>query len=1474
MRGRFGKYVRQTWTGWGIGLLLVAGVHVASAASGTIPNLTYSSTQLFKRISGRITYRHLNQPSVYNGYIVLAGNGIHEVWEISNPYSPVWKQTLMSPHRFGEAESHQVTYSRTANGTCYMATISGRGIDIWNMTVTENPTLVSSLILPNINYGDVAGGIWGVSWHGNYIYAGATVYGIYVIDVSNPAQPQHVKTLSQSNLGGVSAGPLFAMGNLLVVTTPKLSAGVATVDISNPTDPKLLDSVNGGAESYIGGFYGGNAYLITPLRTYDVTTDPRNINLLGTFTVPASEYMSFADNHLFLGGLRGGTEGIYKYSITNPASPNLIGRHVGRNSAWDDQFSCPMGNLMIVADDQLVNNEYVGAVLAVHDVNPDTKPPSVMKVFPAHGVNNQPLTTRITLSMSEWPEFATVNPTSFFVRPVGGQPIAGTWSCTYTLLSFGPSEPLLPNTTYEIVLPAGGVRDFVGNAVATQFVSSFQTDSGIIGFPGDLQISPVPPTPLGSATLFSLASATIPGMNYAWDFGDGFTNTGASLSHTYTAPGRYSVTLRATQSNALYEAELAALAGGLTTGTEHKGYTGGGYADYPAATGAGVYIRWNVTLQSAENASLSFRYANGSTTNRPLQLVVNGGLPVTVPFNATATWSNYASVVLTNVALVAGTNTIELRANAGSAGSNVDSLTLLFPNTQPVAKSFNLIVHRPLTSPLATHSQPMAIDAIRDRLWVANPDNDTVTAVDVAGLAKIGEYAVGDQPETLALAFDGTLWVANHGSATISVLSSNGSPVTTISLPRASQPYGLVFSPNGSNAFVALEGLGRVLKLNPVTRAITGTFDVPSDSNGLRPKVRGVAVSGDGSRLYISRFVSPDTQGQVFEVNAATMTLTRTIALAHDPGPDTPVSGRGIPNYLSAIAISPDGTRLWCPSKKDNIQRGVLRDGNELTHDFSVRAISSSINLSNGLEVLSERVDFDNRDRAHAVSFSTLGDLAFVTMPGNHHVQVVNTYDGAQVTQMPVEKTPTGVLFDSVNQRLYVLNFLSRSLSVFDVADLVNAVENTTTPLGSPISLVAVETLATNVLAGKQLFYDASSTRLNLEGYMSCASCHLDGGQDGRVWDFTGSGEGLRNTIDLRGKAGMAHGRLHWSANFDEVHDFEGQIRDFGSGEGLMGNERFNQGTRSLPLGSPKAGHSADLDALAAYVASLGTAPASPYRENNGALTADAVLGKQIFNQLNCFACHGGEHFTDSNIGGFHDVGTIKPSSGNRLGGPLTGIDTPTLRSIWATAPYLHDGSAPTLYAVFSNVPPSSPHSVTNVLTPAQVAQVVAYLNQIDGDEPMALAVTHVDTPTFANFMTNYPTAVEDGPLDDPDGDGHVNVFEFASGGSSPVIADDASQLLAVTAAPEGTNTGYVCFTYLRKTGGYWENGCYRVGDIEYRHEAAVDIRLWTQAVEEITNPVGLAAPPAGYEWITYRISTVPPYDVLGFGRLNVNMSF
>ena len=156
-----------------------------------------------------------------------------------------------------------------------------------------------------------------------------------------------------------------------------------------------------------------------------------------------------------------------------------------------------------------------------------------------------------------------------------------------------------------------------------------------------------------------------------------------------------------------------------------------------------------------------------------------------------------------------------------------------------------------------------------------------------------------------------------------------------------------------------------------------------------------------------------------------------------------------------------------------------------------------------------------------------------------------------------------------------------------------------------------------------------------------------------------------------------------------------------------MDDAAFNLGTRSDPLGDPKGRLNPDLDALAAFVTRLNHFPRSPYRNRDGTLSPSAVRGKAIFMTLDCTHCHAGSAMIDSQL---HDVGTLKGTSGRRSGQPLTGIDTQTLRGIWATAPYLHDGSARTLIEVISN----SAHGNASGLSQSNKDDLVSYLNQID----------------------------------------------------------------------------------------------------------------------------------------------------------------
>lgn len=663
------------------------------------------------------------------------------------------------------------------------------------------------------------------------------------------------------------------------------------------------------------------------------------------------------------------------------------------------------------------------------------------------------------------------------------------------------------------------------------------------------------------------------------------------------------------------------------------------------------------------------------------------------------------------------------------------TVTLRTTDGRTTTRSFWQVVQGAVVGQAGRSSSPLAVETRSGapaRLWAVNPDHGSISVFDLATNSRLATLATGAAPRTLALAPDGRIWVVNRDAATISIVSPTTlAVVQTVALPRASQPHGLVIGADGQ-AWVTLEAAGRVLRLS-AAGAVQASAEV-----GLH--MRHLALQADGRRLLAARFISPplpgegtatvDTTrggGEVAVLDAATLARQSTVWLRHSERPDTTVGARGIPNYLGAPVIAPDGRSAWLPSKQDNLRRGALRDGQPLTFESTLRAVSSRIDLGSFSEDTGARIDHDNGGVASAAVFHPSGGYLFVALEASRQIAVVDPAGRRELLRVDAGRAPQGLALAPDGLTLYVQNFMDRSIGVHDLRPLLQRGEPVL-PLLQTMAATASEVLPAPVLRGKQLFYDARDPRLARDGYISCAACHHDGSHDGRTWDFTSLGEGLRNTPSLRGRAG-AQGRLHWSANFDEVQDFEHQIRTLQLGTGLMTDAQFATGSRNQTLGDRKSGVSADLDALAAYVGSLSSADPSPLRAADGALTAEAQLGRQVFATKNCAQCHGGTAFTSSGTSGnLMDIGTLLPSSGQRLGGALAGIDVPTLRDVWATAPYLHDGRAATLAEALA-----AHRGVT--LTPAETAALVAYLPQIGREE------TSAPTPPLA------PPAVQASPL-------------------------------------------------------------------------------------------------------------------------------
>jgi YVTN family beta-propeller protein len=628
---------------------------------------------------------------------------------------------------------------------------------------------------------------------------------------------------------------------------------------------------------------------------------------------------------------------------------------------------------------------------------------------------------------------------------------------------------------------------------------------------------------------------------------------------------------------------------------------------------------------------------------------------------------------------------------------------------------FRHLVHYPLTARRPTSSTSIVYDGTRNRIYSVNQDNDTVTAIDPDNLTKIGEVAVYRKPESLALTPSGKLWVVHQDDYAVAVIDPDKLVIERgFRLPYASQPVGVAVSPTGDAAYITLMAVGKLLKLDPASGKVLGELDVG-------PKPRGIAVSHDGKDVYVTRFVSPDNGGEVVKVDAAAMKVATRILLKLDTDTvDGDQKARGVPNFLFSIALTPDGRQAWIPGKKDNILRGKLRDGQDITHDTIVRPLTAVVDLATAQEIYENRIDLDNRSMPMHVELSPYGNFAILTLGFSNRIEVRDVNRPTQVFSAiaDVGTFPRASVL-APNGRLFVQGSLSRDVLVYDMTALLNQFDGSTPPAVARIPAVANEALPAQILAGKKIFHDASDIRMDDEGYISCGSCHFEGIDDGRVYDFSIRGEGLRNTIALLGRAGTKQGRLNWTATLDEVQDFEHQMRDLFGGKGFMPDDVFHTGTRDQPLGDPKAGLSPELDALAAYVTSLDHVNPSPFRNPDGTLTRDAVAGKVVFEKLGCDFCHGGAEVTDSARGELHDVGTITALSGLHAGGPLFGFDTPTLLGVWETAPYLHDGSAPTLRDVLTTRNPSDLHGYVSSLSSQEIDQLVAYLQQIDDEVPV-----------------------------------------------------------------------------------------------------------------------------------------------------------
>jgi len=151
----------------------------------------------------------------------------------------------------------------------------------------------------------------------------------------------------------------------------------------------------------------------------------------------------------------------------------------------------------------------------------------------------------------------------------------------------------------------------------------------------------------------SYISFTVPSLQY-WDM--------IYVKRTFTTPAGNQ-----------YEAE-SAIKTGVTTNTNHSGYTGSGFVD-GFSGGSGKGVSFIVKAATDDDYALRLRYANGGSA-AARDVYVDGAYAGTVQFPATANWDTWADGELT-AHLKPGIHTVVVWESASNPGAiNLDRLNV------------------------------------------------------------------------------------------------------------------------------------------------------------------------------------------------------------------------------------------------------------------------------------------------------------------------------------------------------------------------------------------------------------------------------------------------------------------------------------------------------------------------------------------------------------------------------------------------------------------------------------------------------------------------------------------------------------------------------------------------------------------------------------------------------------------------------
>jgi DNA-binding beta-propeller fold protein YncE len=617
-----------------------------------------------------------------------------------------------------------------------------------------------------------------------------------------------------------------------------------------------------------------------------------------------------------------------------------------------------------------------------------------------------------------------------------------------------------------------------------------------------------------------------------------------------------------------------------------------------------------------------------------------------------------------------------------------------------------------------SHSGPTTVSSDGTLLYVVHPDADSVSAIDPVArtiafeallapapptMDRTGGYAPSVMPRGLALDPTGTtLYVTGERSGIVYALDASSGAKKAASAVVCSEPTGILVDEAGANLFVACSNDDAIVELR--------TSDLSQVAKVACPrKPWALSWGSDGMTLLATHLLSSGLTPTPPEPPGVSVFATAPLALTANwsipdvaAGTDPTVPNGEVRGIYDAV-MRPGTDELWVahvmlaastPEPALDFQSTVFPCISILDPDGNRTALLTVSVSDGGPSEGGSGVGgafSDVVSGPQSITFSPDGRFAFVVDANSEDVLIVDAAQRAeaQIIRPLPGHWPVGAVW-SPDDKLYVTERNTEDLAVIDVSYAADA--DVDASVGTGLSVVVESSVIPTLMhdpmpalyrTGQQIFNSANSDDMAItqNHWVACATCHIEQRTDAITWRFT---EGPRDTPSNAGGM-IGTGFLFHTADRRAVTDYWRTIDEEQGGE-------FSLNPEQTPL----------LEALEAYVNHAIPVPIAPTTDRSLVELGSGIFGGPV----GCTKCHSEPLKTDSGCGNtnldlagpevsvctsggvlVHDVGTCNTGvfpdhpHTDMDGDPRAAcqFDTPALRGLWDSAPYMHDGSQATL---------------------------------------------------------------------------------------------------------------------------------------------------------------------------------------------------